>query len=86
MLGPNRIKAKDVKNCTYCCYIRCSTLIIQESGMPWPKTGTTPYNANLGLLDKCRYIKGLVVCYAVWQGSMIYWMDCKIFFNVTSSM
>ncbi len=28
MLGPNRVIAKDVKNCTYCCYVRCATLIV----------------------------------------------------------
>ncbi len=32
------------------------------------------YHAQLGLLDKGRAIKGLVVCYVVWLGSMIYWM------------
>ena len=30
--------------------------------MPWPKTGVTQYNAQLGLPDKGRAIKGLVVC------------------------
>ena len=30
--------------------------------MPWPKTGTTYYNAQLGLLDKDRAFKRLVVC------------------------
>ncbi len=31
-------------------------------GMPWPKTGATQYHAQLGLPDKGRAIKGLVVC------------------------
>ena len=30
--------------------------------MPWPKTGATKYHAQLGLQDKGRAIKGLVVC------------------------
>ena len=30
--------------------------------MPWPYTGATHYHAQLGLLDKGRAIKGLVVC------------------------
>ena len=30
--------------------------------MPWNKTGATHYNAQLGLLDKDRIIKELVVC------------------------
>ena len=30
--------------------------------MPWPKTGATQYHAQLGLPDKGRAIKGLVVC------------------------
>ncbi len=32
MLGPNRIKAKDVKICTYCCYVRCVLLIVRYGG------------------------------------------------------
>ncbi len=32
------------------------------NGMPLPQTGTTPYHAQLGLTDKDRAIKGLVVC------------------------
>ena len=38
--------------------------------MPWPQTGATQYYAQLGLSDKVRAIKGLVVCYVVWLGSM----------------
>ena len=30
--------------------------------MPWLKTGATQYHAQLGLPDKGRAIKGLVVC------------------------
>ena len=30
--------------------------------MPWPKTGATQYHAQLGLPDKGRATKGLVVC------------------------
>ncbi len=30
--------------------------------MPWPKTGATQYHAQLGLPDKGRTIKVLVVC------------------------
>ncbi len=30
--------------------------------MPWPKTGATQYHAQLGLPDKGRAIKGLIVC------------------------
>ena len=30
--------------------------------MPWPKTSATQYHAQLGLPDKGRAIKGLVVC------------------------
>ncbi len=31
-------------------------------GMPWPQTCATQYHAQLGLLDKGRAIKVLVVC------------------------
>ena len=57
MLGPNCVIAKDAKSCTYCCYVRCATLIVWVGGMPWPQT-----DAQLGLPDKGRAIKGLVVC------------------------
>ena len=30
--------------------------------MPWPQTGSTQYHAQLGLPDKGRAIKELVVC------------------------
>ncbi len=30
--------------------------------MPWPQTGATQYHVLLGLPDKGRAIKGLVVC------------------------
>ncbi len=35
------------------------------------QTGATYYNSQLGLLDKGNAIKGLVVRYAVWLGSII---------------
>ncbi len=59
-LGPHRFIAKDVKSFTYYCYVRCATLI--KGGMPWPQTGAIKYNVNLGIPDKGRAIKGLVVC------------------------
>ncbi len=34
----------------------------EMGGMPWPQTGATHYHAQLGLLDKGREIKGLVIC------------------------
>ena len=41
----------------------------QSKGMPWFKTGATHYQAQLGLLDKGRAIKELVV-YWVLPGRM----------------
>ncbi len=38
--------------------------------MTWPQTGATHYHAQLGLPDKGRANKGLVVCYIVWLESM----------------
>ena len=40
----------------------------KNSGMPWPKTGATHYHTQLGLSDKGRAIKELVV----------YWMLLNI--------
>ncbi len=42
--------------------------------MPWPHTGVTHFHAQLGLLDKGRAIKGMVVYYILWLGSLIYGM------------
>ncbi len=41
--------------------------------MPWLQTGITHYRVQLGLSNKYRVIKGLVVCYVVWLG-LIYVM------------
>ena len=60
ILGPNRVIAKAVENCTYFCYVRCVTLIVRE--MSWSQTGTTQYVAQLGLPDIGCAIKGLFVC------------------------
>ena len=38
--------------------------------MPWPKAGATQYHTELGLPDKSRASKGLVVCYLVWLESL----------------
>ncbi len=62
MLGPNSVIAKDVKSCTYCCYVLCGILNVRVC--------TNHCHAKLGISDKGRAIKGLVVFYAVWIGSM----------------
>ena len=72
MLDPNSALAKDVNSCTYCCYVRCATLIVRGLRMHWFQTDTTHNHAQLGPPDISREIKGLVVCYVVWLGSMIY--------------
>ncbi len=56
MLDPTCVIAKDVKSCTYCCYVRCETSIEQVGGMPWPQAGATHYHAQLCRPDKGREI------------------------------
>ena len=34
----HRLITKDVKNGSYCCYVRCETLIVRVGGMPWSIT------------------------------------------------
>ncbi len=46
--------------------------ITRRGDMPYPQTGAT--HAQLELPDRVRAIKGLVICYVVWLGSMIYRM------------
>ncbi len=62
ILGPTPVIAIDVKSCAYCCYDRSWILIVWVEGMSWPQWGATQYNEQLGLPDKGRTIKGLVVC------------------------
>ncbi len=57
--GTNRVITEDI---TRCCYVKCPTLIVFLGGMPWPWIGATYYHAHLGIPDKGRTIKGLVVC------------------------
>ncbi len=73
MISSNRNKARDIKSCTYSCYVRCSPLIVWVGRIPCSQTGATHYHAQLGLQDKVCAIKGLVVCYVVRLGS-IKWM------------
>ena len=51
-----------------------SELIVRVVGMPCPQTGATQYYTQSGLTDKGCAIKGLVVCFVVWLGSMSYGM------------
>ncbi len=56
----NRVIAKDVKSCTYYCYVICTTLIVRV-GMPGLQTGVTHYHAllglyGMGLLTSARYV------------------------------
>ncbi len=67
-MGPLALYFKTfIRSCTYCWYFRCTTLIVRVRGMPWPQTGALPCIVRISKL-----IKGLVVCYVVRLGSMIY--------------
>ena len=52
---------KDVKNCSYLCYVRCATLIVRVWVMSWPQTGAAHYHEKLGLPEKSRAFKELIV-------------------------
>ena len=45
---------------------------MSRGGMPWPKTGATQYHAQLGLPDKDRAIKVLVVFNDLALGSRVF--------------
>ena len=38
------IITKDVKNGSYCSYVKCATLIHRVEGMHWPKIGATHFH------------------------------------------
>ncbi len=65
-MGEKRKIHKDVKSGTYSGLVRCPTLRgrVRGGGMPWPQTGATHYHAQLGIPDKSRAIKGLVVYFS----------------------
>ncbi len=66
----DQVTAKDVKGCTYCCYVRCKTLIVWAGEMPWPNSGATHFYAQLGLSDNGHVIKELVV-YKSWDVDLL---------------
>ncbi len=51
------------------------TLIVRVEGMPWLQTGTIHYHTQSGVPEKGFAIKGLVVCYVVWDWSLD---KCKV--------
>ena len=61
-LDQNRIIAKDVKNCTYCYYVRCVTFIAKVGGnnLPPNRSNALPQTL-LELPDKGRATKELAV-------------------------
>ncbi len=51
--------------------------------MPWPQTGATQYHAQLGLPDKGRAIKGLVVCNSIFTSDAAEGAVCILHCRVT---
>ena len=58
--------SKDLPTATMSDYIEYVIYSYYINSMPWPQTGATYYHAQLGLPDKGRAIKGLVVSYVAW--------------------
>ncbi len=68
---PNRVIAKDVKSCTYCCYLRGVTLIVRVGGIPWLQN-------RRNFQTKVVQSKGigcLLLYIVVWLRAIIYGMD-----------
>ena len=66
--------------------VRCAILIVRVEGMPWPKTHNS--HTQLGLSDKGRAMKGLVVCKScdlesldLLNGLALYYQFILILFN-----
>ncbi len=62
-LGPKQ--RHNIKNGSFCSYVRCTTYLFRVGEMPWPKTGAPHYNAQLRLLDKGHAIKVLIVSWVL---------------------
>ncbi len=43
-------------------------------GIPWPQTGVTLNNAQLGFSDKGLALRELVVCYVDWLNVLMGWV------------
>ncbi len=63
MLGPNRIIAKDVKNCTYCYYVRCATLMIRVGGSALApnRPNSSPCTVRTLRQRSCNYREGFLL-------------------------
>ncbi len=62
MLGPNRFIAKDVKSSTFTAAMYMREINSMSRGNALAQNRRNQYHAQLGLPDKGRAIKGLVVC------------------------
>ena len=58
-LGWNLVLTKDVKSCTYCCFVRYMSFDCKNRRNAMTKNS---YNELLEISDKRRAIKGLIVC------------------------
>ncbi len=72
MLSLNRVIAKDVKSCTYYCYVRCATLIVRVEGNAFApnRRNSLPFTVRTSR-QRCA-IKRFVVCYVVWLRYIIF--------------
>ena len=73
MFGPNRVIAKDVKSCTYYCYVRCATLIERA----WANTLAPKRRKSLSgivkrLPDKgpCNQRDGCLLYNVIYEGDL----------------
>ena len=76
-LDPNRVLAKDVKSCTYCCHVRYATLIVRVGVVSWPQNrrNSLPWTVRTSKPRSCNQRVGCLLLYVlVWLRSMIYGM------------
>ena len=52
--------------------MRCARLKVKIERMTWPKTGATLHYALLGLSDKARVFRGLIVCNSWSVGAIVH--------------
>ena len=65
----HRVITKEVKSGSCCYYVRCTTFIVRVWGMSLLQTGSSLYQARLGLPKKGRALKELVVWWVFRQKS-----------------
>ncbi len=76
-IDQNRVKAKDAKSCTYCCYVRCGKFILRVGGNTFvpSRRNSLPCRVKTSKQGSCNQMVGCLLgsmarIYDIWDGSL----------------